>query len=42
MTYSYMDGDLYYFYPTENRRQVVRWALIVDLIKEMRDGETEE
>ncbi len=39
---TYCNGDQYYFYPTENRRQVVRWALIVDLIKEMRDGETEE
>ncbi len=37
---TYHDGDLYYFYPTENRRQVVRWALLVDLIKELRD-ETE-
>ncbi len=34
---TYHDGDLYYFYPTENRRQVVRWALLVDLIKELRD-----
>ena len=39
---TYYNGDLYYFYPTENRRQVVRWALIVDLIKELRDGKTEE
>lgn len=39
---TYYNGDLYYFYPTENRRQVVRWALIVDLIKEMRDGENRE
>lgn len=42
---TYHDGDLYYFYPTENRRQVVRWALIVDLIKELRNeknGETED
>lgn len=39
---TYYNGDQYYFYPTENRRQVVRWALIVDLLKEMRDGETEE
>lgn len=34
---TYHDGDLYYFYPTENRRQVVRWALIVDLIREIRN-----
>lgn len=39
---TYYNGDQYYFYPIENRRQVVRWALIVDLIKELRDGETEE
>ena len=39
---TYYNGDQYYFYPTENRRQVARWALIVDLLKEMRDGETEE
>lgn len=39
---TYYNGDLYYFYPTENRRQVVRWALIVDLIKELRDGENKE
>ena len=39
---TYYNGDQYYFYPTENRRQVVRWALIVDLIKEMRDGKTKE
>ena len=36
---TYHNGDLYYFYPVENRRQVVRWALIVDLIKELRDEE---
>lgn len=36
---TYHNGDLYYFYPTENRRQVVRWALIVDLIKELCDEE---
>lgn len=34
---TYYQGDQYYFYPTENRRQVVRWALIVDLYKELRD-----
>jgi len=39
---TYHNGDLYYFYPTENRRQVVRWALIVDLIKELRNGENRE
>ncbi len=39
---TYHNGDQYYFYPIENRRQVVRWALIVDLIKELRDGKTKE
>mgnify|MGYP002625439102 CR=1 FL=1 len=39
---TYINGDQYYFYPTENRRQVVRWALTVDLIREMRDGEAKE
>ena len=39
---TYYNGDLYYFYPTENRRQVVRWALIVDLIKELRDEENRQ
>lgn len=34
---TYHDDKLYYFYPEENRRQVVRWALIVDLIKEKQD-----
>ena len=37
----YHDEDLYYFYPQSNRRQVVRWALLVDLIKEMQDEKTE-
>ena len=36
---TYYNGDQYYFYPRENRRQVVRWALIVDIVKEMRDEE---
>lgn len=38
---TYYQGDQYYFYPTENRRQVVRWALIVDLYKELRDEKEE-
>ncbi len=38
---TYYNGDQYYFYPRENRRQVVRWALIVDIVKEMRDEERE-
>ena len=33
---TYFHENLYYFYPTENRRQVVRWALIVDLLHEKR------
>ena len=37
----YRNDDLYYFYPQNNRRQVARWALFVDLIKEMHDEETE-
>lgn len=31
---TYFHGNLYYFYPTENRRQVIRWALLVDLLNE--------
>lgn len=31
---TYFHENLYYFYPTENRRQVVRWALLVDLLHE--------
>ena len=31
---TYFHENLYYFYPTENRRQVARWALIVDLLNE--------
>ena len=27
----YQKDNLYYFYPLENKRQVVRWALLVDL-----------
>jgi uncharacterized membrane protein YdjX (TVP38/TMEM64 family) len=34
----YRGGDLYYFYPDETKRQVTRWALIVDLFKEEHDG----
>ncbi len=30
----YHDDKLYYFYPEENRRQVTRWALFVDLMEE--------
>ena len=31
---TYFHDNLYYFYPVENRRQAVRWALIVDLLNE--------
>ena len=31
---TYFHDDLYYFYPVENRRQAVRWALLVDLLHE--------
>ena len=37
----YYNNELYYFYPIENRRQVVRWALIADIIKEERHGNEE-
>ena len=33
----YHNDDLYYFYPTVDRIQVARWALSVDLIKELHD-----
>ena len=32
----YHEGELYYFYPAENRQQVARWALLVDLLAERR------
>ena len=32
----YHDGELYYFYPEEEPRQVARWALTVDLLAERR------
>ena len=31
---TYFHDNLYYFYPKENRRQAVRWALLVDLLNE--------
>ncbi len=31
---TYFHENLYYFYPVQNRRQVVRWALLVDLLHE--------
>lgn len=39
---TYHDERLYYFYPKENRNQVARWALIVDLIKELSDEREKE
>ena len=35
----YHNDDLYYFYPTTDRVQVARWALLVDLMKELHDEE---
>ena len=32
----YHEGELHYFYPTEEPRQVARWALAVDLMAERR------
>ena len=34
---TYFHENLYYFYPTKNRRQVARWALIVDLLHEVKE-----
>ena len=36
---TYHDERLFYFYPKEDREQCARWALIVDLIKEISDEE---
>ena len=39
----YHDKELHYFYPTEEPRQVARWALAVDLMAEKRKtGESED
>ena len=32
----YHDGELMYFYPTENPTQVARWALLVDMMAQRR------
>ncbi|MBR6045462.1 MAG: VTT domain-containing protein [Ruminococcus sp.] len=37
----YYNKELYYFYPVENRRQTVRWALLTDLLYEVRNGKEE-
>lgn len=34
----YHKNDQYYLYPVENRRQVARWSLIIDLLREERSG----
>lgn len=34
----YYEDELYYFYPEKNRNQVARWALMVDLLKQMQPG----
>ena len=34
----YRGDDLYYFYPEENRDQTVRWAMIVDLYRRVKNG----
>ncbi len=36
----YYKNELYYFYPVENRRQCVRWSVMIDLFREerMRNG----
>ena len=28
----YYEEELYYFYPVENRKQCVKWSLLVDLL----------
>ena len=34
----YHEDELYYFYPKEERKQVTRWALIVDLMAQARNA----
>ena len=38
----YHEGELYYFYPIEQRCQVARWALAVDLLTERRVSERDK
>ncbi|MBR5976229.1 MAG: hypothetical protein IK046_00270, partial [Clostridia bacterium] len=38
----YHDNKLYYFYPTEDKKQVARWSLIIDLLREERKGNGKE
>ena len=35
----YQKDSLYYFYPTENGQQVVRWALFVDLFNDRKKAD---
>ena len=37
----YQKDNLYYFYPTENKQQVVRWALLVDLLNDQKNEATQ-
>ena len=39
---AYHNDELYYFYPVENRRQVVRWALAVDMLWEENNGKADK
>ncbi len=39
---TYNDNELYYFYPRQNRKQVVRWALLVDLLRERLENNEQE
>ena len=34
----YHNDELHYFYPVENRKQTVRWALLIDILAEARNG----
>jgi uncharacterized membrane protein YdjX (TVP38/TMEM64 family) len=38
----YYKDELYYFYPVQNRRQAARWALIADLLYEVRNEKNKE
>lgn len=34
----YHNDELHYFYPVDNRKQTVRWALLIDILTEARNG----
>ena len=34
----YHNDELHYFYPVDNRKQTVRWALLIDILAEARNG----